>query len=133
MNDTPETDEALSTAECESEDAAHVAALTAVTEQLDSYKERYTKLAGKYAVEIHELTEQRDRLAESLKDHMSALGLALKDYMFAFEQRDRLALKDYLSAFGQGLEAHGIPMGEQQVEADANARKAIQSLTPNEL
>jgi hypothetical protein len=39
-----------------------------LTEQRDSYKERYTKLAGKYAVEIHELTEQRDRLAEALQD-----------------------------------------------------------------
>jgi hypothetical protein len=41
--------------------------LTAVTEQLDSYKERYTKLAGKYAIEMHEITEQRDRLAEDLR------------------------------------------------------------------
>jgi hypothetical protein len=42
--------------------------IAAVTEQLDSYKERYLKLAGKYAIEMHEITEQRDRLAEALRE-----------------------------------------------------------------
>ena len=42
--------------------------LTAVTEQLDSYKERYIKLAGKYAIEMHEITAQRDEArAESIR------------------------------------------------------------------
>jgi hypothetical protein len=43
------------------------------------------------------------------------------------EQRDRLAeaLQDYMSAFGQCLEAHGIPMTEQQTVADTNARAAL--------
>jgi hypothetical protein len=47
--------------------------LTAVTEQLEEYKERYIKLAGKYAIEMHEITEQRDRLAEVLRELCIAL------------------------------------------------------------
>jgi len=60
--------------------------------------------ARKLERELTATTEERDEAREALKDYLSAFGLALKDYM-----------------------------GEQQVEADANARKALQSLTPNEL
>lgn len=35
------------------------------------------------------------------------------------------ALQRYMAAFGQGLEAHGIPMGEQQRLADEDAREAL--------
>ncbi len=35
------------------------------------------------------------------------------------------ALLNYMAAFGQGLEAHGIPYGTQQTEADIAARAAI--------
>ena len=60
--------------------------LTAVTEQLDSYKERYTKLAGKYAIEMHEITEQRDRLLEEREQwRLSSVCRELT------EQRDMLA------------------------------------------
>ena len=50
------------------------------------------------------------------------------------DQRDRLAeaLQDYMSAFGQGLEAHGIPMTEQQTVADTNARSALATLNQQE-
>jgi chromosome segregation ATPase len=51
--------------------------LQEVTAQRDSYKERYTKLAGKYAVEIHELTEQRDRLAVALEQIIEEDGVPM--------------------------------------------------------
>lgn len=35
------------------------------------------------------------------------------------------ALKEYMSQFGQGLEAHGIPLGPAQHKADEKARAAI--------
>jgi hypothetical protein len=57
--------------ECQKSNCVLRRELTAVTEQLDSYKERYTKLAGKYAVEIHELTEQRDRALEDRNKYMN--------------------------------------------------------------
>jgi hypothetical protein len=35
------------------------------------------------------------------------------------------ALKDYMSQFGQALDHYGIPYGQAQRNADANARAAI--------
>jgi hypothetical protein len=42
-------------------------------------------------------------------------------------ERDALrsALAGYMSQFGQALDAHGIPYGPSQQEADADARKAL--------
>ncbi len=60
--------------------------LTAVTEQLDEYKERYIKLAGKYAIEMYEITEQRDDLQMQLDSSCNAEELR----QFRAE-RDRLA------------------------------------------
>jgi hypothetical protein len=37
----------------------------------------------------------------------------------------KLALTDYMAAFGQALEAHGIHYGQQQVDADQQAREAL--------
>jgi hypothetical protein len=37
----------------------------------------------------------------------------------------KLALEEYMSAFGQALEAHGIPLQEQQIKADRQAREAL--------
>ena len=107
--------------------------LTAVKEKEIFYqlqveqRDRFADYLKNTETELIAVTEQRDRLLEEREQwRLSSVCRELT------EQRDRLAeaLKDYMSAFGQGLEAHGIPMGEQQVEADANARKAIQSLTP---
>jgi len=63
--------------------AAKSRELTAVTEQRDSYKERYTKLAGKYAVEIHELTEQRD---EARADAEKAKAEMVERYIASIQQ-----------------------------------------------
>jgi hypothetical protein len=41
--------------------------LATAESQLASYKARYIKLAGKYAIETHEITAQRDRLAAVLQ------------------------------------------------------------------
>lgn len=41
--------------------------LTTVTEQRDSYKDRFESLLKRYAIETHQLTEQRDRLAEAMQ------------------------------------------------------------------
>jgi len=38
-------------------------------------------------------------------------------------------LGKYMSAFGQGLEAHGIPLGEQQVDVDAEARAFLKEMS----
>jgi hypothetical protein len=86
------------------------------------------EVVGDLIAEIRILTAQRD---EAVNNYETAQLLSIR----VGEQRDRLAeaLRNYMSAFGQGLEAHGIPMGEQQVEADANARNALQSLTPKQL
>jgi hypothetical protein len=35
------------------------------------------------------------------------------------------ALANYMAAFGQSLEAHGIPYGQQQIDADKQAREAL--------
>ena len=43
------------------------------------------------------------------------------------------ALKDYMSQFGQALEHYGIPYGEAQLNADANARAAIAKAEPTQL
>jgi hypothetical protein len=37
----------------------------------------------------------------------------------------KLALANYMAAFGQALEAHGIPYGQQQIDADKQAREAL--------
>ena len=41
--------------------------LTTVTEQRDSYKDRFESLSKRYAIETQQLTEQRDRLADALE------------------------------------------------------------------
>jgi hypothetical protein len=48
------------------------------------------------------------------------------------------ALANYMAAFGQALEAHGIPYGQQQIDADKQAREALaqpdlQPLTDDEI
>lgn len=35
------------------------------------------------------------------------------------------ALREYMSQFGQGLDAHGLPYGPSQAEADRKARAVI--------
>jgi hypothetical protein len=37
----------------------------------------------------------------------------------------RMAAQNYMAAFGQALEAHGIPYGPQQKEADEQLRAAL--------
>lgn len=41
------------------------------------------------------------------------------------EERLREALENYMAQFGQALEAHGIPFGSAQMEADLQARAAL--------
>jgi len=57
--------------------------------------------------ELTAVTEQRDRLAEELKDYLSAFGLALKDYMVE-----------------QQVSKHIGELTEQRDEARADAEKA---------
>jgi hypothetical protein len=45
------------------------------------------------------------------------------------DARLREALENYMAAFGQGLQAHGIPFGPQQIEADEQARAALTAPT----
>jgi hypothetical protein len=40
------------------------------------------------------------------------------------------ALANYMAAFGQALEAHGIPYGQQQIDADKQAREALEQPDP---
>lgn len=56
--------------------------------QLASYKARYIKLAGKYAIETHEITAQRDRLAEALKEIYNVSS-------FDYDTMPELARKKY--------------------------------------
>jgi len=88
-----------------------------LTAQRDSYKERYTKLAGKYAVEIHELTEQRD---EAVNNYETAQLLSIR----VGEQRDRLAVAlERLEKTAGGRTWWDDP-------ARVQARECLQSLTP---
>lgn len=47
--------------------------------------------------------------------------------MAAEVKRLRAALLEYMAAFGQGLEAHGIELCTQQIDADKQARAALHS------
>jgi DnaJ-class molecular chaperone len=99
-------------------------------EQRDSYKERYTKLAGKYAIEMHEITEQRDSLAEEitqLKSQLTqtrgAVTISRNGYVQELEQqRDRLveALLELRNSESFSLCGAAYEIIE----------KALQSLTP---
>ena len=60
--------------------------LAAVTEQRDSYKDRFESLLKRYAIETHQLTEQRDRLLE--QQEQWRLSSVCRELV---EQRDRLA------------------------------------------
>ena len=53
--------------------------LTTVTEQRDSYKDRFESLLKQYAIETHQLTEQRDRLAEDLNKMISICSCETED------------------------------------------------------
>lgn len=41
------------------------------------------------------------------------------------EEALKLALENYMAAFGQALEAYGIELQQQQIEADRLAREAL--------
>ena len=60
---------------------------------------------------------------------MSYRGLGIEDEanarLFAAAPDLLAALQDYMSQFGQALDAHGIPYGPAQKEADVKARAAI--------
>jgi predicted nuclease with TOPRIM domain len=124
--------------------AAKSRELTAVTEQLDSYKERYTKLAGKYAIEMHEITEQRDRLAKEvgqlksrLTQTMGAVTISRNGYVQELEQqRDRLAeasksLLHYIKLVRSGDSPLIHAALVESVDlATSRLDEALQSLTP---
>lgn len=87
-----------------------------------------------YSAELLELCrtlrKERDELRaenEILRSNKLSDPLLEVTFKHITAERDRLAdaLGDYMSAFGQALEAYDIPMGEQQVEADAAARSAL--------
>jgi hypothetical protein len=77
--------------------------LATAESQLASYKARYIKLAGKYAIETHEITAQRDRLAVALQD--------------LIESCNCIDSVDFMPV--------SMP------EAFEKAQQALQSLTPN--
>jgi chromosome segregation ATPase len=122
--------------------------LATAESQLASYKARYIKLAGKYAIETHEITAQRDEAREAAEHYRNLYYLpkdgleAAKNHPLSWEnakaqeelatvtaQRDRLAeaLQDLVESCNCIDSVDFMPVS--MPEAFEKAQQAIQSLT----
>jgi conjugal transfer/entry exclusion protein len=134
MNDTPKNDQPTYAMLAKMRDRAKIAEkqLAAVTEQLDSYKERYLKLAGKYAIEMHKITEQRDTLQDVIDEYADDKSVLATIAMDFKEQRDRLAAVLQRIRDGYGGQV-ASPNCCEDCDFLLPIDKALQSLTQKQL
>ena len=85
MNDTPRTNDIIEQVKCFRTSSAIYSLeqfsrllereLTAAREEKVNYKERFERLAKEYAIETQQLTEQRDRLSDLVRQFIYILDI----------------------------------------------------------
>ena len=106
----------------------HRAVRLADANEIGTLRRQVSGLKGLLACADHRAVEHGREMAElAARADDVASERAANALLTAEIERLRAALLEYMAAFGQGLEAHGIELCTQQIDADKQARAALHS------